>query len=185
MSKEILKQAEERMEKAHLSLKKELATLRAGRANVAILDPVQVEYYGSPTPLNQVANVNTPEARLILITPWDKSMVSEIEKAIQRADLGLAPSSDGTVIRLAIPPLTEERRKELVKLVKKYTEEGKVALRNIRHDTNEQLKKQEKDGALTEDDLRGYTEDVQTLTDKFVKQLDQTATEKEQEIMEV
>lgn len=183
--KEVLKTAEEKMEKAHTSLKRDFGTLRTGRASASILDPVQVDYYGVPTPLNQVANINTPEARLLLIQPWDKSMVAEVEKAIQKADLGLSPSSDGTVIRLAIPALTEERRKELVKITKKYAEEAKVAVRNVRRDANENLKKLEKDGELTEDDLRGYADDVQTLTDSYIKKIDESAATKEKEIMEV
>lgn len=181
----VLATAKEKMEKAHSALKRDFGTLRTGRASASILDPVQVDYYGVPTPLNQVANINTPEARLLLIQPWDKSMVSEVEKAIQKADLGLSPSSDGTVIRLSIPPLTEERRKELVKVTKKYAEEAKVAVRNIRRDANEHLKKLEKDGDMTEDDLRGYVEDVQALTDSFIKHIDESAASKEKEIMEV
>ncbi|MBU8906982.1 ribosome recycling factor [Desertibacillus haloalkaliphilus] len=185
MSNETINNAEQRMKKAIESLQRELATLRAGRANPAILDKVTVEYYGAPTPLNQLATVSVPEARLLLIQPFDKSSVSDIEKAIQKADLGLSPSNDGTVIRIAIPALTEDRRKELVKLVKKYAEEAKVAIRNVRRDANDDLKKLQKDGEMTEDDLRRTTDEVQKVTDKHIYQIDDLAENKEKEIMEV
>ncbi|MBB5172045.1 ribosome recycling factor [Texcoconibacillus texcoconensis] len=185
MSKEVFKQAEERMEKSIDSLRKELATLRAGRANPAMLDKVQVEYYGMQTPLNQLATVSVPEARMLMIQPFDKSAISEIEKAIQKADLGLSPSSDGNVIRIAVPALTEERRAELVKFVKRYAEDAKVAIRNVRRDINDELKKQQKDSELTEDELRRNTDEIQKITDKFTDRVDELASQKEDEIMEV
>ncbi|UOE92811.1 MULTISPECIES: ribosome recycling factor [Bacillaceae] len=185
MSKELLKDAEARMKKAIEALNREFATLRAGRATPAILDKVTVEYYGAPTPLNQLATISVPEARLLVIQPFDKSAMSDIERAIQMADLGLTPSNDGTIIRITIPPLTEERRKELVKLVKKYAEEAKVAVRNIRRDTNDDLKKLQKDGEMTEDELRRATDDVQKVTDQHITEVDNVASKKEKEIMEV
>ncbi|MFV8827180.1 ribosome recycling factor [Alkalihalobacterium sp. APHAB7] len=185
MSKELMQDAQGRMKKALDALNRELATLRAGRANPSLLEKVTVEYYGAPTPLNQLATISVPEARMLVIQPFDKTVIGEIEKAILKSDLGLTPSNDGTIIRLTIPALTEERRKDLVKLVKKYAEEGKVAVRNIRRDINDDLKKLQKDGELTEDDLRRSTEDVQKLTDKHIADIDQIATNKEKEIMEV
>ncbi|TKD71662.1 ribosome recycling factor [Pseudalkalibacillus hwajinpoensis] len=185
MPKEILKNAEERMQNGITSFKKELATLRAGRANASLLDKIQVDYYGAPTPVNQLAGITVPEARMLLIQPYDKSSVGDIEKAILKSDLGLTPSNDGNVIRLTIPALTEERRKDLVKLVKKYAEESKVVIRNIRRDANDELKKKEKDGDITEDELRRGNDDVQKLTDKFVAEADSIAADKEKEIMAV
>ncbi|MDG5788158.1 ribosome recycling factor [Evansella sp. AB-P1] len=185
MEKEVMNQAEERMNKSVDAFRKELATIRAGRANPSLLDKVQVEYYGMMTPLNQLATISVPEARLLTIQPFDKSSLSDIERAIQKADLGLSPSNDGNIIRIAIPALTEERRKELVKLVGRYSEEAKVAVRNIRRDANDELKKLEKDGELTEDDLRRSQDDVQKLTDGTIKSVDEIAKVKEQEIMEV
>lgn len=185
MSKEVIKNAEERMKKSVETFRKELATIRAGRANPSLLDKVQVEYYGMLTPLNQLATIAVPEARLLTVQPFDKSSLSDIERAIQKADLGLSPSNDGNIIRIAIPPLTEERRKELVKVVGKFTEEAKIAVRNIRRDANDELKKMEKDGILTEDDLRRAQDDVQKLTDNMVSTIDKIAKEKEDEIMEV
>ncbi|PWU68842.1 ribosome recycling factor [Gracilibacillus dipsosauri] len=185
MSDVLLKETKEKMEQAVKAYSKNLATVRAGRANPALLDSVQVEYYGALTPLNQLSSITVPEARLLLITPFDKSSIGDIEKAIQKADLGLSPSSDGNVIRLSIPPLTEERRKELVKVVGKFAEESKVQIRNIRRDTNDQLKKDEKNGEITEDELRGYQDEVQSATDEHISQIDGLTKEKEQEIMEV
>ncbi len=185
MAKELIKTATERMKKGIESFTRELATLRAGRANPAILDKITVDYYGAPTPINQLATISVPEARLLVIQPFDKSSINDVEKAIQKSELGLSPSNDGTVIRIAIPPLTEERRKELVKLVKKYGEEAKVAVRNVRRDTNDDLKKLQKDGEITEDELRRYTEDVQKITDKHISEIDDIAANKEKEIMEV
>ncbi|RXI97977.1 ribosome recycling factor [Anaerobacillus alkaliphilus] len=185
MSKEVIKLSEEKMNKAIEALKRELVTLRAGRANPAILDKIQVEYYGALTPLNQLASITVPEARLLVIQPFDKTAINDIDRAIQKSDLGLSPSNDGTVIRITIPPLTEERRRDLVKLVKKYGEEAKVAIRNIRRDANDELKKLQKDGELTEDELRRSTDEVQKLTDKEIVKVDEVASAKEKEIMEV
>lgn len=185
MANSLLKNGEERMKKAVANLGRELATLRAGRANPSLLERIQIDYYGVPTPLNQLAGISVPEARMLLIQPYDKSVVDEIEKAILKSDLGLTPSNDGDVIRISIPPLTEERRTELVKLVKKYAEENKVAVRNVRRDLNDELKKSEKSGDITEDELRRLTDDVQNLTDKYIAEIDQVAEEKEKEIMEV
>ncbi|ADU30724.1 ribosome recycling factor [Evansella cellulosilytica] len=185
MSNEALKQAEVKMSKSVEAFRKELATIRAGRANPSLLDKVQVEYYGMMTPLNQLASIAVPEARMLTIQPFDKSSLQDIERAIQKADLGLSPTNDGNIIRIAIPALTEERRKELVKLVGRYSEEAKVAVRNIRRDANDELKKLEKDGELTEDDLRWNQDEVQKLTDGVIKDIDEIAKSKEQEIMEV
>lgn len=185
MSKEIIQETKSKMSQAVQSFSKQLATVRAGRANTSLLDSVYAEYYGAPTPLNQLATISAPEARLIVVTPYDKSSIGDIEKAIQKADLGLSPSSDGNVIRINIPALTEERRKDLVKVVGKYAEEAKVQVRNIRRDSNEQLKKAEKNSDLTEDDLRDFQNDVQKETDDHINQIDQLVKEKEKEIMEV
>lgn len=181
----ILEDATDRMDKAVRALRRELATVRAGRATPSMLDKISVEYYGSQMPVNQVATVTTPEPRQLLIQPWDKSMLTEIEKAIQKSDLGLNPTSDGSVIRLIIPTLTEQRRQDLVKQVKKTAEESRVAVRNIRRDANEELKKLEKSSDVSEDDARRGSERVQGLTDKFIGEVDQAAITKEQEIMEV
>lgn len=185
MSKEIINDAKSRMEKAVEALNRDLAKLRAGRANPALLDRITVEYYGAETPLNQLATISVPEARLLTIQPFDKSSIGDIERAILKSELGLTPANDGSVIRITIPPLTEERRKELVKLVKKSAEEAKVAVRNVRRDANDTLKKSQKDGDLTEDDLRRYTEEVQKLTDSYITKVDDVADNKEKEIMEV
>jgi ribosome recycling factor len=185
MPKTVLNETKERMEKATGALTRELATVRAGRANPSLLDKVMIEYYGVQTPLNQLATISVPEARMLVIQPYDKTQLAEIEKAIMKADLGLTPSNDGTIIRITIPALTEERRRELVKLVKKYSEDSKIAVRNIRRDGNEDLKKLEKNGEITEDDLRSYTEDIQKLTDSYIEKVDGIAKDKEKEIMEV
>lgn len=185
MAKEILNQAKEKMDKAIGAYTRELATVRAGRATPSLLDKVTVDYYGAPSPLNQLASINVPEARLLVIQPYDKTIIGDIEKAILKADLGLTPSSDGTVIRISIPALTEERRRELTKLVKKYGEEAKVAIRNIRRDANDDLKKAEKNGEITEDELRTNTDEIQKLTDSYVAKIDQITKDKEKEIMEV
>ena len=185
MSKQVIQTATERMKKGIDAFTRELATLRAGRANPAILDKVTAEYYGAPTPINQLATISVPEARLLVIQPFDKSSINDIERAIQKSELGLTPSNDGTVIRIAIPALTEERRRDLGKLVKKYAEEAKVAVRNVRRDTNDELKKPQKDGEMTEDELRRATDDVQKITDKHITEIDEIASTKEKEIMEV
>lgn len=185
MSDAVVKDMREKMNQAVQSFSKNLATIRAGRANPSLLDNVYVDYYGMPTPLNQLASISTPEARLLVIAPFDKSSIGDVEKAIQKADLGLTPSNDGKVVRINIPSLTEERRKELTKVVGKYLEEARVQVRNIRREANDQLKKMEKNSELTEDDLRGETERVQKETDAKIAELDKLSKEKEEEIMEV
>ncbi|MBU7008302.1 ribosome recycling factor [Phosphitispora fastidiosa] len=185
MIKEVVSEAEERMKKAIDALRKDLASLRAGRAAPALLDKIVVDYYGVPTPINQMANISVPEPRLLVIQPWDKNVISAIEKAIQKSDLGLTPNNDGSIIRLAIPQLTQERRNELVKMVKKKAEEARVAVRNIRRDANDNLKSFEKEGEISEDDGKRGHEEVQKLTDSWVKEIDQVLSNKEKEIMEV
>lgn len=184
MPQTIKQHAEERMDKAILALKRDLATLRAGRATPSLLDRIQVDYYGSPTPVNQLANINTPDSRTLMIQPWDKSSLAEIERAIQKSDLGLTPANDGTSIRLSIPALTEERRIELVKMTKKFGEEAKVAIRNIRRDANDDIKKLEKTD-ISEDESRRHQDDIQKTTDKFIAEVDKVLAVKEKEIMEV
>lgn len=173
------------MNKAIAVLESDLATIRAGRANPAILDKITVEYYGAQTPLAQVGTISVPEARSLVIQPWDVSVLKEIEKAILASDIGITPNNDGKQIRLNFPPLTEERRKELSKGISKRGEEGKVAIRNIRRDALEQFKKQKKDGEITEDDLKNLEEKIQKMTDKFVKEIDTIIAAKTKEIMEV
>ncbi len=185
MTQEIINDAKKRMEKAVDKLSDDLLSIRAGRANASLLNRVTVEYYGAQTPLNQLAGIATPEARMLIIQPYDKGILADIERAIMMADLGITPSNDGSVIRLAIPPLTEERRKELVKQVKKAGEEAKVAVRNVRRDANDSLKKAEKDSELTEDDLRRFTDEVQKVTDATITKIDEVTANKEKEIMEV
>jgi ribosome recycling factor len=185
MSKQVIDHTKERMSKAIQALSRELSTIRAGRASSSLLDKIFVDYYGSPTPINQIAGIATPEARLLTIQPYDKTALGDIEKAIQKSDLGISPTNDGTLIRIAIPALTEERRKDLVKLVKKEAEEAKVGIRNIRRDANDELKKLEKKNEITEDGLRGFSEDVQKLTDDHIVLIDQVAKDKEKEILEV
>ncbi|MGI5998668.1 MAG: ribosome recycling factor [Lutispora sp.] len=185
MIKEIEKTAEEKMNKTIGILKKELASLRAGRANPAMLDRITVEYYGVETPLNQLANISAPEPRVMTIQPWDAKSISLIEKAILKSDLGINPSNDGKVIRLVVPQLTEERRKELVKVVKKMGEESKVAVRNTRRDANDSFKKLKKDNKITEDELKKAEDDMQKCTDKAIKEIDKILEAKEKEIMEV
>lgn len=183
--KEVWAQANERMQKVIEVAKKDFATIRTGRANPAILDRVTVECYGSMMPLNQVANISAPEPRMIVVQPWDKSILASVERAILKADLGLNPTNDGNVIRLVIPQLTEERRRELVKLLKKDAEEKRVAIRNVRRDANDTIKKMEKDGTITEDESKKGIDDIQKLTDKYIAEIDKLAANKEQEIMEV
>lgn len=185
MVNDVLKPAQERMQKAIQVLKKDLLTLRAGRANPALLDKVQVEYYGSQMPINQVATISTPDPRSLVIQPWDKSTLGEIERAILKSELGLTPNNDGNVVRITIPPLTEERRNELVKLARKMGEDAKVAIRNIRRDANDELKKLEKNGEIPEDVARRGTDEVQKVTDKFIKETDQIVAAKEKEILEI
>ncbi|WMJ79018.1 MULTISPECIES: ribosome recycling factor [unclassified Sedimentibacter] len=173
------------MKKSINFLKDELATIRAGKANPKLVDKIQVSYYGVMTPINQVANISVPEPRLIIIQPWDSSLVKEVEKAILASDLGINPSSDGKLIRLVIPPLTEERRKDLIKKVKKEAENSKIAVRNIRRDANEEFKKLEKSSEITKDDHKKAEEEMQKLTDKYVKLIDDIYRDKEKEILEV
>ena len=176
---------EEKMVKCLESLKRELAAIRTGRATPALLERVQVDYYGTPTPVNQVANVSIPDPRSVLIAPWEKTMVPEIEKAIMKSDLGLTPNSDGAVIRLNLPQLTQERRTEFVKVAHKKAEEAKVAIRNVRRDANDALKKLEKDKSVPEDELKKAQDEVQKLTDRYIKEADQMTAVKEKEIMEI
>lgn len=175
----------DKMDKTIDTLKKELHSVRTGRATPALLDRVNVDYYGTPTPVNQLANISVPEPRLLVIQPWDKGIIHEIEKAIQKSDLGLNPMNDGSVIRIAIPPMTEERRVELVKLVRKIGEDAKVAIRNLRRDANDDIRKQEKAGELSTDESRRRQEDVQKLTDQYIQEVDKLIRDKEQDIMEV
>ena len=185
MPKQAIAHAKDRMTKAIQSYTRELSSIRAGRASASLLDRIQVDYYGAPTPVNQLAGISVPEARLLVIQPYDKTILGEIEKAILKSDLGLNPSNDGSIIRIMIPQLTEERRKELAKQVKKEAEEAKVAVRNIRRDANEDLKKLEKNGEITEDGLRGHVEDIQKMTDEHIARIDQITKDKEKEILEV
>ena len=185
MADAIFNEAKDKMHKAAENLQRNLGQIRAGRANASLLDRVQVTYYGVPTPLHQMASITIPEARVLMITPFDKSMVQEVEKALLASDLGITPTSDGNVIRLVIPQLTEERRKELAKEVKKEAEQAKVAIRNIRRDAIDEYKKQQKNSEITEDDLRSAEKDIQDLTDKSIKELDKIASDKEKELLEV
>ena len=183
--KDVYTSHEDRMKKALDALRREYSTLRAGRATPSLLDKVMVDYYGTPTPVNQVANVSVPEPRVIVIQPWEKPMLAAIDKAIQKSDLGLSPNSDGTVIRLNIPQLNEQRRTELVKVVHKKAEDSRVAVRNLRRDANDAIKKLEKDKTISEDEAKKAQEDMQKLTDKYIKEIDHVMSSKEKEIMEV
>ena len=185
MIDEILSDAEERMKKAVEDLRRELNTIRTGRASPAILDRITVDAYGAQMPINQVATISVPEPRCLLITPWDRNVLPAVEKAILKSDLGLTPTVDGTNIRLNIPPLTEERRRELVKKVHKLVEEHRVAVRNVRRDANEELKRLEKNHEISEDEVRRASEKTQKLTDKYVLEMDKIQLAKEQEFMEV
>lgn len=183
--KDILKNAEDRMKKAVEVVREELVRIRTGKATTALLDSVKVDYYGSLVPLKQVANVGTPDVHTITVQPWEKGMIGSVEKAILNANLGLNPANDGSLVRVPIPPLNEERRRELVKLVKKFGEEGKIAIRNVRRDAIEHLKKAEKDEHLSEDERKRGELEAQKLTDKYTKDIDSHLTTKEKEIMEV
>lgn len=185
MPETIILMGEEKMEKTIESLKKELGLIRTGRANPAVLNSVRVNYYGSPTPINQMASISVPEAQQIVIKPFDKTQIREVEKAIQLADLNLVPQSDGVVIRINFPALTEARRKELCKEVKKLGEDSKIACRNIRRDCNEQLKKLEKSHEISEDELESYNDDVQKMTDKCISKIDELTRDKEKQVMEI
>ena len=178
-------EVEEKMEKRINGLIGEFKTIRAGRANASVLDKVAIDYYGTMTPVAQVGSISSPEPRMLVIQPWDASVLAEIEKAINKSDIGISPQNDGKVIRLSFPPLNEERRRELVKTVKKYAEEAKVQVRNVRRDAIESYKKQKKDGEITEDDLKTIEKDIQNLTDKYIKEIDDVTAEKEKEITEI
>ncbi len=181
----IRKDAEDRMSKALAALEKDFAKLRTGRASTALIDDIKVDYYGTPTPISQLASVSVPDSRTLTIQPWDRGSFPLVEKAILKSDLGLTPVNDGKLIRIAIPPLTEERRKDLVKIAKKYAEEAKVAIRNIRRDANDSLKKLEKDKTASEDEVKKAQEGIQKLTDAQVAKADQKCKDKEKEIMEI
>ena len=182
---EFIKDAEARMQKTIESVKSDFASVRAGRANASVLDRIQVEYYGTPTPLNQVASISSPDPRQLVIQPWDSSLLRAIEKAIQTSELGINPQNDGKVIRLTFPQLTEERRRELTKQVHKYAEGGKVAVRNIRRDVMDKIKAAKKKSEITEDDVKDLEKQLQDATDKYIKKLDELSAEKEQELMSV
>jgi len=185
MADTVMNEAKDKMKKAQEALQRQLGQIRAGRANASLLDRITVDYYGVPTPVNQMASITIPEARVLMVTPFDKNMITDVEKAILASDIGLNPANDGNVIRLVIPQLTEERRKELAKEVKKESEGAKVAVRNIRRDAMDVYKKQQKNGDLTEDDLRNVEKDIQSLTDDNIKAIDQIVAEKEKELLEV
>jgi ribosome recycling factor len=185
MLEEVYEEVERKMERSIEALRKDLSRIRTGRASLALLDGISVDYYGTATALNQMATLAVPESRLITIQPWDKTQIGPIEKAIQRSDLGLTPTNDGTLIRLSIPPLTADRRKDLVKQVKKVGEESKIALRNIRRDGNDMLKSLEKDKLVSEDDWRRGQDQVQKITDRYIAQIDEILQSKEHEVMEV
>jgi len=185
MANDILESTKDRMHKTIAVLKSELGGLRAGRANAQVLDRIMVDYYGTPTPIQQLGNISTPEPRMLIISLWDNKAIPAVEKAIQKSDLGINPSNDGKVIRLLFPELTEDRRKELVKVVKKKGEESKVAIRAIRRDANDQIKKDEKDNLITEDDRKTLDDKVQKLTDDLIKEIDAILTAKEKEILAV
>lgn len=182
---EVKGKTKERMQKSIEALKEEFNTIRTGRASAALFEKIKVDYYGEATPLNQVATISIPEARLVVIQPWDKSVLGEIEKAIQKSELSLNPNNDGKLIRINIPPLTEERRKEFVKLAKNMAEQSRVAIRNIRRDANEDLKKKQKNGDLTEDDEKRAHENIQKMTDDFIQEINSILEAKEKEIMEI
>ena len=183
--KEVISNTESKMSKSIDALQNEYSAIRAGRANPAILERIKVEYYGTPTPINQLGNVSVPEARTLIIQPWDASILKEIEKEIQKSDIGINPSNDGKVIRLNFPPLTEERRKALVKDVSKIAENSKVAVRNQRRDAIDKIKALKKDNKITEDDVKEGEDKIQKITDKFVKMIEDIAKEKEKEILTV
>ncbi len=184
MIEDIYQETKDRMSKSIAALKNELKRVRTGRASLSLLDGIRVDYYGTPTPLSQMASLSVPESRLITIQPWDVSVIKEIEKAILKSDLGLTPSSDGKIIRISIPPLTEQRRKELMKVVNKLCEDYKVAVRNVRRDSNELLKGLKKDGDISEDDAFKAQDQTQKITDEYIKRIDEVYKEKEKEILE-
>ena len=183
--KEHLVEFDKKMTKTMNNMRGEFSSIRAGRANPAVLDKIRVDYYGTPTPINQMAAISVSEARILVIQPWDKSSMKAIEKAIQSSDIGINPTNDGIVLRIAFPPLTEERRKELCKNVRKLAEEAKVAIRSIRRDANEKFKTMKKNSEITEDDQKNYENDIQKLTDQYCKDIDSEAAAKEKEILEI
>ncbi|MFP4330046.1 MAG: ribosome recycling factor [Alkalispirochaetaceae bacterium] len=182
---QVISDAESRMKKSVAAMHEEFDTIRTGRASAALFERIKVEYYGNPTPLNQVASISIPESRLVVIQPWDNGLLQEIEKAIQKSELSLNPSNDGKVIRINIPPLTEERRKEFVKIAKNMAEQSRVAIRNIRRDANDELKKQQKAGDISEDDAKRGEDEIQKLTDTYVEKINAAVEEKEKEILEI
>ena len=181
----IYKDTRDKMDKAIDALRKEIMKIRTGKANISLLNDITVDYYGQPSPLNHIGTISVPEARLILINPWEKTMLQAIERAILASDLGITPQSDGNVIRLAFPPLTEDRRKDLGKLVKKHGEEAKIEVRNIRRIANDDIKKLEKDSVISEDNSKDGLDEIQEITDEFTKKIDETVEHKEKEIMEI
>ncbi len=185
MTREIITDAERRMKKAVETAQHDFATIRTGRANPLVLDNIKVDYYGTPTPLNQMAGISVPEPRQLMVTPWDRTVINTILKAIQSSDVGLTPMSDGNVIRLNVPALTEERRKELIKQLHKKAEEHKVAVRNVRRDVNEHIKAQQKSAEITEDDAKREQDEIQKMTDKFIVETDKLTAAKEAELKEV
>jgi ribosome recycling factor len=185
MTADLFDDAERRMKKAIEALKQDLGGIRTGRASAALVERIQVEYYGSPTPLNQVATITVPEARLLVIQPWDRKLLTDIEKAIQKSDLGINPNNDGQVIRLNVPPMNEERRRDLVKSLHKKLDEHKVAVRNIRRDIHDKLRDREKKKEVSEDELKRSTDRLQKLTDRYIDEMDKVGKTKEQEILEV
>lgn len=185
MANAIVETAKERFTQSHHSLAREYASIRAGRANASLLDRIQVDYYGAPTPLNRLASITVPEARVLLISPFDKSSIKDIERALNASDLGITPANDGSVIRLVIPALTEETRKELAKEVKKVGETAKVSIRNIRRDAMDEAKKQEKAKEITEDELKALEKDIQKATDEAIKEIDRMTADKEKELLSV
>ena len=185
MVKDTLQMARTSMDKAIDALKRDFSKVRTGRASISLLDDVRVDYYGTPTPLNQVGTMTVPEPRMITVQPWEKNLIPEIEKAIHKAGLGLNPSSDGSLVRIIIPPLTEERRKEMVKVIKRMGEESKIAIRNARREANDMLKKLEKEKEISEDELKRAEKEVQEFTDQYVKKVDDLVANKEEEVMEV
>lgn len=182
---EELKKFEEKMTKSYEALLNDYAGIRAGRANPHVLDKIKVDYYGTPTPIQQVANISVPEARIILIQPWEKSLIREIEKAINQSDIGINPTSDGSTVRLVFPELNEERRKDLAKQIKKMGDDAKVAVRNIRRDANDAVKKMEKNGDMTEDDVKNADKDIQKITDKAIESIDKAVENKTKDVMTV
>ena len=185
MSADLFADAERRMQKAIENLKQDINTIRAGRASAALIERITVEYYGAPTPINQVASISVPEARLLVIQPWDRKLLTDIEKAIQKSDLGINPTNDGQVIRLTIPPMSEERRRDLVKTLHKKLDEHKVAVRNVRRDVQEKLRDREKKKEISEDELKRSVERLQKLTDRYIEEMDRVGKAKEMEILEV